>query len=183
MTWWQVSTQDKKSVFEHELYQKDEWVIRRISGFRWGTVLIETDGNTPPVLDQNDGPSADAVDMYNTDYNYELDTLSDGWFEDFVWPDDMPEEERERLLELWEEEGSWGWESEGWDHYETECWFHGPLDIEKSDWQEPGEDEWIKTDITPELQNHFQEALGDDEEVSKPHPTWPFPTGHPNKGE
>ncbi len=131
MTWWKVSTTEKKCVFEHELWQKDDWVIRRITGFRWGTILVETEDDNPPVLDQDSGPSADAVDMYCTEYNYELDSLDDGWYGDVIWPDDMPEEERERLEEIWDEDWSAGWENEGWDQYDTECWFHGPLSIEK----------------------------------------------------
>jgi hypothetical protein len=168
MTWWKVSTQDKKSVYEHELWQKDDWVIRRVTGFRWGTVLIETDGDDPPVLDQTDGPGADGVDMYNTEYNWELDNLSDGWYEDFIWPDDMEEEERDRLLELWEEDGYGGWEEDGWDAYETECWFHGPLEIVPNE----NNKEWEQAEITDELQDVFQEGIGNKE---KPKAVWPFP--------
>ena len=193
MTWWRVSTLDKKNVFEHELWQKDDFVIRRVTGFRWGTVLIETDDDNPPVLDQLDGPGADGVDMYNTDYNWELDNLSDGWYEDFIWPDDMEEEERDRLLALWEEDSYGGWEEEGWVQYETECWFHGSLDIERDD----NAKEWERAEITPELQDHFQQALGNNEEITfdelskinpadeqaviNSMPKWPFPTGNPKE--
>ena len=183
MALWEVSTEHKKCVFEHELWEKDDFVIRRITGFRWGTVLITTKDDTPPVLEQTDGPGADAVDMYNTDYDYELDSLDDGWYEDFVWPDDMEEEERERLLALWEDENYAGWEEEGWIQYETECWFHGPLSIVLNEWKEPEEDEWVRAEITPELQNHFQKAIEEsetDQTVNKPLPVWPFPTGDRN---
>lgn len=178
MTWWQVSTKEKKCVFEHELYRKDDFVIRRVSGFRWGTVLVNTEDDNAPVLESNSGPGADGVDMYNTDYDYELDSLDDGWYEDYIFPDDMPEDERERLLELVNELGAYEALEieEGWEQYDTECWFHGPLDIVKSDWQMPGDEEWIKADITPELQDHFQRALGNlDDEAPKPQPVWPFP--------
>lgn len=201
MTWWTVSTEHKKSVFEHELWQKDDWVIRRITGYRWGTYLIETDDDNPPVLDQTDGPSADGVDMNNTEYNYDLDNLSDGWYEDFIWPDEMPEEEQDRLLAIWEEDGYGGWEEEGWDQYDTEVWFHGPLLIEKheeEEWQEPAEHKWERAVITPELQDHFQRALGNlDEEITfdelakinpadkdernTPMASWPFPNSPTEK--
>ena len=194
MPWWTVSTTEKKNVFEHELWEKDDYVIRRVTGFRWGTVLIETEDDNPPVLDQTDGPGADGVDMYNTDYNWELDSLNDGWYEDFIWPDDMDEEERDRLLALWEEDSYGGWEEEGWVQYETECWFHGPLEIELND----NSKEWQKAEITEDLQDFFQQALGNkDEEITfdelakinpeeqaviNSMPTWPFPTGNPTKG-
>jgi len=133
MATWEVSTTEKKSVEEHELWQKDDMVIRRISGFRWGTWIITTEDDDPPELDQSEGPGADSVNMYDCGYDSELVSLDDGWYGDVIWPDDMSEEERDRLDELWEEEGYSGWEEEGWVQYETECWAAGPLEITKED--------------------------------------------------
>ena len=137
MTWWTVSTQQKKSVEEHELWQKDDFVIRRITGFRFGTWSVETNDNEPPVLNQDSGPSADAINMNEYfDENVEsieMEMLDDGWYADVIWPDDMPEDERERLEELWEEDSYSAWEGEGWVNYETECWATGPLDIERAE--------------------------------------------------
>lgn len=137
MATWTVSTKDKKSVEEHELWQKDDMVIRRISGFRWGTWTVSTVDDNPPQLDQEYGPGQDAVNMYDyCDHNVEeieLDSLDDGWYGDIIWPDDMPDEERERLEELWEEESYDGWEGDGWINYETECWASGPLEIERAE--------------------------------------------------
>ncbi len=172
MTWWTVSTKEKKNVFEHELWQKDDWVIRRINGYRWGTILVETEGDEPPVLDQDSGPGADAVNMYDLEYNYELDSLDDGWYGDVIWPDDMPEEERDRLEAIWDEDWSAGWEEEGWDQYETECWFHGPLEIVRDD----NIKEWDEN-ITDKLN------VETEEEVINEMPVWPFPTGNPNQGK
>ena len=133
MTFWTVSTQNKKCVEEHELWQKDDMVIRRITGFRFGTWTVETNDNEPPVLHQTDGPSGDAINMYDyCDENVEsieLDMLDDGWYGDVIWPDDMPEDERTRLEELWEEDSYSGWEGQGWINYETECWATGPIDV------------------------------------------------------
>ena len=130
-----VSTKDKKSVEEHELWQKDDLVIRRITGFRWGVWTVETNDGTEPVLNQYSGPGGDAINMY--DYydenveSIELEMLDDGWYSDVIWPDDMSDEERQRLEELYDEEGYSGWEEDGWINYETECWAYGPLNIEK----------------------------------------------------
>lgn len=131
---WKVSTQNKKCVEEHELWQKGDQVIRRITGFRWGKWSVETNDDEPPVLNQDDGPRGDAVNMY--DYfdenveNIELDFLDDGWFADVIYPDKMGPEEIERLESLWEEESYSSWENDGWVNYETECWASGPLDVE-----------------------------------------------------
>lgn len=132
---WTVSTSEKKNVEEHELWQKGDLVIRRITGFRWGTWTVATVDDNPPQLDQEYGPSQDAVNMYDyCDHNVEeieLDMLDDGWYADVIWPDDMPDDERERLEKLWDEDSYSGWEDDGWVNYETECWASGPLDIEK----------------------------------------------------
>jgi hypothetical protein len=137
MAYWTVSTQQKKNVEEHELWQKDDFVIRRITGFRFGTWSVETNDDEVPILNQDSGPSGDAINM--NEYfdenveNIEMEMLDDGWYADVIWPDDMPDNERERLEELWEEDSYSGWEGEGWVNYETECWATGPLNIERAD--------------------------------------------------
>ena len=133
MTEWKVSTQNKKCVEEHEIWQKDNMIIRRITGFRWGNWLVTTNDDNPPILNQDSGPGGNAVNMY--DYfdenveNIELDFLNDGWYAEVIWPNDMSAEERKRLDNLWEEESYSSWEDDGWVNYETECWASGPLDI------------------------------------------------------
>jgi hypothetical protein len=134
MSTYKVSTRNKKSVEEIEIWVKDDWTMRRINGYRWGTFFIETNDGNPPEDITEENP--DGVNMYdyfsdNADNGAELDSLDDGWYCDFEWPQDMPEEERQRLLDLWEEESYSGFESAGWSNNETECWFHGPLDIVK----------------------------------------------------
>jgi hypothetical protein len=43
----------------------------------------------------------------------------------------MPDDERERMQEIWDEDWSAGWEEEGWAQYDTECWASGELEITK----------------------------------------------------
>jgi hypothetical protein len=134
MALWSVSTIDKKSVEEIESWTKDGITIRRTTGFRWGKFTIETTDDNPPEGIDPDNP--DGIDMYsyfgdNAEDGAELDGLDDGWFADVNYPNDIDDEERERLDELWEEESYSSWEEEGWYNDETECWFYGPLEIEK----------------------------------------------------
>ena len=137
MAWWKVKTLDKKSVEEHEFWQKDDMVIRRITGFRWGVWNVETGGDDPPEFERVAMPTGnadeDSIEMNSIDYEGELESLDDGWYGDIIWPDDLDEEERERLQELWDEESYDGWEGEGWSQYETEVWFWGPLEITKDE--------------------------------------------------
>jgi len=77
MTWWKVETTSKKSVEEIMYFNLNDWQITYITGYRWGTILVESDEKPEFHLDENDG-----VDMYSTGYDYELDSLDDGWFSD-----------------------------------------------------------------------------------------------------
>lgn len=141
MTWWKVSTATKKSIEEHEMWQKDDLVIRRITGWRSGTFNVQTSDDNPPEFELVSVPfgssDKDAVDMYdcceNNIEDSELEETSDGWYSDIIWPDDMDEDERERLEEMWDEDAYSAWEEDGWVNYETQMWFWGDLDIEKDD--------------------------------------------------
>lgn len=141
MAEWQVTTRDKKSVEEHEIWEKDGQTIIRVTGFRWGSWTVTTSDDNPPEFERQACPGGsndlDSVDMNsacgeNID-EIELISLDDGWYGDIVWPDDMDDDERERLEELWEEEFYEGWEGEGWTQSETECWAWGEFEIEKLD--------------------------------------------------
>jgi len=126
MSTWVLTTVEKKNVEEIEFWSKDGQTIKRITGFRWGTVYCESDERPDIDLDNPDG-----IDVFSTDYDFELDNLDDGCSLEIEYPDDMPEEEQERLDELWDEDSYDAWESDGWSNVETETWFHGPLNLEQ----------------------------------------------------
>ena len=58
--------------------------------------------------------------------------MTDGCWEDFVFPDDMDEEEQEQLLERFGESGVYEVleDEEGWSLNDTEAWVWGPILIE-----------------------------------------------------
>lgn len=126
MATWVLKTLEKKSVEETEFWTKDGQTIKRITGFRWGTVSCENDERPDIDLTNPDG-----LEVFATDYDFELDSLDDGWYGDVEYPEDMSDEERERMDELWDEDGYDGWESDGWYNDDTETWFYGPLSLEK----------------------------------------------------
>jgi len=135
MAIWNVETANKKAVEEHELWQKDDMVIRRITGWRWGAWTVTTEDDEPPEFVMDSGPSGDACNI-NEDWpdnveSVELDTLDDGVYDDIIFPDDMSEDEQVRLEQLWEDDPYNGWEEDGWYHYDTECWVWGELDIDR----------------------------------------------------
>lgn len=138
MSDWTVSTADKKSVEEHEIWTKSGQTIRRVTGFRWGTWTVTTSDDNPPDFELRQTPSGnedrDSIDMNDCSENniedVELENLDDGWYGDVTYPDGMDKDEQARLSELWEEDSYEAWESEGWYNSETEVWVWGKLNIE-----------------------------------------------------
>lgn len=123
-----VSTIEKKSVEEHLLWQKGDYVIRIITGFRWGTYYVNSEEEPELNIDHQ----FNGVNMNDVD-DSEMEYLDDGWMQQIEFPDDMDETEKERLEILWDEESFEGFEREGWNNYDTEVWFFGPLEIVKDD--------------------------------------------------
>ena len=126
MATWVLTTTDKKSVFEVESWYKEGKTIKRITGFRWGTVYCESDEKPEIDLDNPEG-----ISVFDCGYDFELDNLDDGWSLEVEYPDDMDEEEQARMDELWDEDAYDAWESEGWSQTDTDTWFHGPLSLEQ----------------------------------------------------
>ena len=137
---WKVSTYYKKCCEEHEYYSKDGKNIVRKTGFRWSSFYVETDDSNPPEFEFDFVPGGDgnkdSINMYDCAYNnienVELDTMWDGCWEDVDFPENMAEEERERLMEVIEEHGVYQAleDEEGWSQNETEACIWGPIVIE-----------------------------------------------------
>ena len=138
---WKVSPYYKKSCEEHEYYTKDSMTIVRQTGFRGASFIVETSDNNPPEFEFDYVPggdgSKDSIDMYdccvNNIENVELDSMWDGCWEEIEYPEDMAEDEKERLQALIEKEGDVYdvlENQEGWTQSETEAWIWGPILIE-----------------------------------------------------
>lgn len=140
---WRVSTYYKKSCEEHEHYVKDGETIVRKTGYRGCGFFVETNDDNPPEFQFDFVPGGDgkkdSIDMYNCAYNnietVELDSMWDGCWEDIDFPEDMDDEEQERLMEVIEEHGVYEAleEQEGWSQTDSEAWIWGPILIEDAD--------------------------------------------------
>lgn len=137
MATWYVKTKEKKSVEEHNIWTKNNLTIRHITGYRWGEFNVQTSDETPPTFVQKAVPegndSVDSVNMWNCGYESDLVELDDGWFEDFIWPDNMAQFARDSLEVKWNDNPFDAWEEEGWELADTEVWFTGPLEIGRVD--------------------------------------------------
>jgi len=136
MATWKISTTERKSCEEREIWTKDDLTIVRINGYRWGTFIVETSDDNPP--EDIDPENPEGINMYdyfsdNAENGAELDSMDDGWLGDWEFPDDMDKDEQQRIMDGWDEESYEFMENEGWYNSETEAWLFGPLSIEKVD--------------------------------------------------
>ena len=133
MATWTVSTTEKKSCEEREIWTQDGKTIVRINGFRWGTFTVETTDDNPPdgITEANE----DGIDMYshcgdNID-SINLDSMADGWLGDYEF-DGFDQQQEQAIREAIDEEADDYYEyleETGWMLDETEAWLLGPLEI------------------------------------------------------
>ena len=122
MTTWKVSTKYKKSITEKQFWTKDGKTIVYSTGWRWGYARYAE----KPEIDEDD----EEVNIYELGDVIDQEQ-EDGCWSDWEFPDDMDEEEQEKLQEAYEEDYDEGLEGEGWVCDDTEMWFSGPLEIEE----------------------------------------------------
>lgn len=128
MAIWKITNLHKKSAVERQFWTKDGVTIIKEEGFRWGTWSCESDDK--PNIDL---ANPDGWEQYSQEEDWEMDEMMDGCWQDWTWPDDMDEEERERIEALWDEDYFEGLEGDGWSLDESEYWIFGPLKLINED--------------------------------------------------
>jgi hypothetical protein len=142
MAWWTVRTYYKKSCEQREFFYHEDYKdpIIVTDGFRWCEYAVETTDDNPPNFEFDEVPGGDgkkdSVDLNNCFGNNieqaELVLMDDGGcWGDVEFPEDMDDEEQERLQEIIDESGSYGLEEDGtgWNLSDTEVWIWGPIEI------------------------------------------------------
>ena len=185
MATWELSTEYKKNAIEVQLWYKDGVVIKRVEGYRWGTFYCESDERPDIDLHNSDG----SYELSGDGYNWELDSLDDGCWADWEFPDSVTETEREQIEAAWDENWYEGMEDLGWSNDDTEYHFQGPLklvnrdtgeefsvldadgnvqeDVPESN-NEPPLTNWFPLDVNPVREGRYQ--INDSK-----NPQWPFP--------
>lgn len=126
MAVWKLYPSSKKNAVEKQFWTKDGVTVTKEEGYRWGVFSCESDEEPEVDLDNEDG-----YDLTNSEYDWELESLDDGCWVDWEFPEDMDEEEQERIQALWDEDSFDGLESDGWMNDDTEYWFYGPLTLKE----------------------------------------------------
>ncbi len=136
MAIWKITNATKKNAVERQFWIKDGVTIIKEEGFRWGIWSCESDEQPDVDLDNSDG-----YELMSTDYEWEMEEMIDGSWVDWTFPEDMDEEEQERIQELWDEDSFDGLEGDGWINDETEHWIYGPIKLTNEDTGEEFENE------------------------------------------
>lgn len=121
---YKISTIEKKSVTQREIWVKgDQQAVYEI-GWRWGYVIV------PDKPDLSDYDPTVGIDPYEfgdvEDHEY-----VDGCWSEWEYPDDMTEEEQEAFDTAYDEEGDDGIMALGWQIEDTEYHFRGELEVEE----------------------------------------------------
>ncbi len=124
MTIWRIRNYHKKNAVERQFWTKDGVEIIRDDGFRWGEWTCESE-ERPDI----DLANPDGYELMSTDYDWEMQEMNDGSWAEWHWPEDMPEEERERIEAIWDEHWYEGMEEDGWVNDDTENWIYGPIEL------------------------------------------------------
>lgn len=124
MATWKLETVEKKSVVDTEMWVNGSLCIDRVTVWRWGEAIIESDEKPDIDLVNENG-----FNVLSSDYDIDLDSLSDGNLVEIIYSDEIDEVERTRLEELWDEEDQAGWEREGWVMEDRDIYFNGELDL------------------------------------------------------
>ena len=142
MATWTISAEDKKSTIERNKWTKSGRAIVRETLWRGGSFDIETTGDKPPEIDL---ANKDGIDVYRLPQedveSVELNECFDSCCEEFEWPDDMDDEESERLQVLFDDGSYDVIESiEGWNQETTEMQLIGPLVLDSDTGNVVGDD-------------------------------------------
>jgi hypothetical protein len=177
MALYTLSPKYKKSAIEVASWTKDGVTISRSEGYRGGTFYCESDTQPDISLADNDELDVGCADCGTADC-WEMEELWDGCWADWEFPDDMPEEERERIEALWEENYYEGMEEDGWYNSDTEYVFQGPLTM-TCDGVEIEDD----TEENLDIDLDGGSSAVNEQVVIGPTAAWPFPTTKPAEGK
>ena len=112
MALWKIEPSYKKSLIERIHYHKDGKEIIEETGWRWGEFTCETEDDEPPVIEEG-------TDLFDCDYEVELQYCDDGCWTEYEF-EGFTEEEEQEMNEWLEENSFFELEEDGWISGDTE---------------------------------------------------------------
>jgi len=125
MATWKIEPTWKKSLIERQYFTKDGKTITIETGWRWGEFTCETEDDEPPVI-------VEGTDLYNCNYDVELQECTDGCWEEHEF-EGFTEDEEEEMREWLDENSYFDLEEDGWIQGDCEMIMSCDPSIEKVD--------------------------------------------------
>ena len=122
---WKLSTKHKKNITQIETWTKGDMELSISTGWRWGHIIFD---EKPDVELDNDEDTFVASYDFGDPIDMEFD---DGCWTEFEFSDNVPEDERDRVEQLYYEDGFIALEEEGWESDDSEIELYGPLELEE----------------------------------------------------
>ena len=123
---WIITNIEKKSVCEIKTWIKANQIIELVEFYRFGEWTCES--NTKPEIDLI---NEDGYEVTDSEYQWEMDCMSDGQGYEWEFPEDMDEEEQKTIEEAWVEKSYEGLEALGWEEQPVSQWLYGPISLEE----------------------------------------------------
>jgi hypothetical protein len=121
---WKISPQEYNSMEEVYVWKRENSTFQFSEEIHSGHALVV---RKPDLSNYDPDVGVNVYDAFDV-LEYEF---SESWSGNPKFSDDIPEEERDRLWNLWCEQGESGLIGEGW-HVDVDTWFYGPLLVEEA---------------------------------------------------
>ena len=122
----------QKCIIEEETWKKNEIIITRAIGWRFGKIIINESSEkeiTKALKDRNDWDRVCVSDKFEI-----IDQkLQDSFQDDLSFPDEFNEKESNKLSKLFSKKGESIFEQEGYEIQDTKLYFEANIKIVKTD--------------------------------------------------
>ena len=122
----------QKCIIEEETWKKNEIIITRAIGWRFGKIIINESSEkeiTKALKDRNDWDRVCVSDKFEI-----IDQkLQDSFQDDLSFPDEFNEKEVNKLSKLFSKKGESIFEQEGYEIQDTKLYFEANIKIKKTD--------------------------------------------------
>jgi hypothetical protein len=177
MATWELSTEYKKSSIERQYWYKEDKVIIREEGYRWGTFTVESDDMpiSHKELIENDEYELSCID---NDECWELVDMIDGCWADTESGRNCTDEDLAAFEDAWEENYYEGVEELGWTLDDTEYSMTGPLHLKNVDTGEEFSGLVDPTTIVHKVELPSEEVLPELAPIVNEGAHWPTPNSN-----
>ena len=136
MAKWTITNFEKKQCIESTVWvrsdDRDRKIVREVC-WRWGTYWTDSVEKPSIEIEGNCWVASDADD-------WDLEELTDGSGSEWMFPEDMEEDEREEITSAYDENDDEGLEDLGWTIWDGKVRLFGPFSLVNEDTGEEFED-------------------------------------------